>query len=32
LLKQLKKKRHGTHRPASLYAFSKRRPMVIEMI
>lgn len=32
LLKQLQKKRHGTHRPASLYAFSKRRPMVIEMI
>jgi 8-oxo-dGTP diphosphatase len=32
LLKQLKKKRHGTHRPAFLYAFSKRRPMVIEMI
>ncbi len=32
LLKQLRKKRHGTHRPASLYAFMKRRPMIIEMV
>lgn len=32
LLKDLKKKRHGTHRPASLYAFMKRRPMIIEML
>ena len=32
LLKQLRKKRHGTHRPAALYAFMKRRPMVIEML
>ncbi|MGH7774138.1 MAG: NUDIX hydrolase [Candidatus Binatia bacterium] len=32
LLKQLGKKRHGTHRPASLYAFNKRRPMIIEML
>lgn len=32
LLKQLTKKRHGTHRPASLYAFMKRRPMIIEMV
>ena len=32
LLKQLRKKRHGTHRPAALYAFMKRRPVVIEML
>ena len=32
LLKQLKKKRRGTHRPASLFAFMKRRPMIIEMV
>ncbi len=32
LLKQLRKKRRGTHRPAALYAFMKRRPMVIEML
>lgn len=32
LLQQLKTKRHGTHRPASLYAFRERRPMVIEML
>lgn len=32
LLKQLRKKRRGTHRPAALYAFMKRRPMVIEMV
>ena len=32
LLKQLRKKRLGTHRPASLYAFMKRRPMIIEML
>ncbi len=32
LLKQLKKKRHGTHRPAWLYAFMKKRPMIIEML
>lgn len=32
LLKQLKKKRRGTHRPASLYAFIRRRPMIIEMV
>ncbi|MFQ5853538.1 MAG: NUDIX domain-containing protein [Candidatus Binatia bacterium] len=32
LLKQLRKKRRGTHRPASLYAFMKRRPMIIEMV
>lgn len=32
LLKQLSKKRRGTHRPASLYAFLRRRPMIIEMV
>ncbi len=32
LLRQLGRKRHGTHRPASLYAFQKRRPMIIEMV
>ena len=32
LLKQLSKKRRGTHRPASLYAFRQRRPMIIEMV
>jgi len=32
LLTQLKKKRRGTHRPASLYAFNEKRPMVIEML
>lgn len=32
LLKQLPKKRRGTHRPAALYAFMKRRPMIIEML
>jgi 8-oxo-dGTP diphosphatase len=32
LLKQLKQKRRGTHRPASLYAFNEKRPMIIEML
>lgn len=32
LLKRLREKRRGTHRPAALYAFIKRRPMVIEMV
>lgn len=32
LLKRLKKTRRGTHRPAALYAFMKRRPMIIEML
>ncbi|SRR5713226_2696189 len=32
LLTQLKKKRIGTHRPASLYAFNEKRPMIIEMV
>ncbi len=32
LLKRLPKKRRGTHRPASLYAFMKRRQMIIEML
>jgi len=32
LLKQLPKKRRGTHRPAALYAFIKRRAMIIEMV
>jgi 8-oxo-dGTP diphosphatase len=32
LLKRLRKKRRGTHRPAALYAFIRRRPTVIEML
>lgn len=32
LLKQLRKKRRGTHRPAALYAFIRRRPMILEML
>jgi 8-oxo-dGTP diphosphatase len=32
LLKQLPKQRRGTHRPAALYAFKQKRPMVIEMV
>jgi 8-oxo-dGTP diphosphatase len=32
LLKKLPKKRRGTHRPASLYAFRQKRPMIIEMV
>jgi 8-oxo-dGTP diphosphatase len=32
LLKELPKKRRGTHRPAALYAFKQKRPMVIEMV
>lgn len=32
LLKRLRQKRRGTHRPAALYAFIRRRPMVIEMV
>ena len=32
LLKKLPKKRRGTHRPAALYAFRQRRPMIIEMV
>ncbi|MBI2987983.1 MAG: NUDIX hydrolase [Deltaproteobacteria bacterium] len=32
LLKRLRKKRRGTHRPAALYAFIKRRPMIMEML
>ncbi|HEX9446154.1 MAG TPA: NUDIX domain-containing protein [Candidatus Binatia bacterium] len=32
LLKKLPKKRRGTHRPAALYAFRQKRPMVIEMV
>ena len=32
LLKQLARKRRGTHRPATLYAFKQKRPMVIEMV
>jgi 8-oxo-dGTP diphosphatase len=32
LLKHLPKKRRGTHRPATLYAFKQKRPMVIEMV
>jgi 8-oxo-dGTP diphosphatase len=32
LLKKLPKKRRGTHRPAALYAFRQKRPMIIEMV
>lgn len=32
LLRQLSKKRRGTHRPASLYTFNERHPIVIEML
>ena len=32
LLKPLRKVRQGPHRPASLYAFKRRRPMVVEML
>jgi len=32
LLKPLPKMRKGAHRPALLYAFKKRRPMMIEML
>jgi len=32
LLKPLSKMRKGAHRPALLYAFKKRRPMMIEML
>lgn len=32
LLKRLRKQRRGTHRPAALYAFIRRRPMIIEMV
>jgi 8-oxo-dGTP diphosphatase len=32
LLKPLTKQRRGAHRPATLYAFSRRRPMMVEML
>lgn len=32
LLRSLRKVRVGAHRPAFLYAFKKRRPMIIEML
>ncbi len=32
LLTSLKKVRRGPHRPASLYAFKYRRPMIVEML
>lgn len=32
LLAPLKKVRRGAHRPASLYAFKHRRPMIVEML
>ena len=32
LLNPLRKLRRGAHRPASLYAFKKRRPMIVEML
>ena len=32
LLRQLRKQRRGAHRPAALYRFATRRPMVIEML
>lgn len=32
LLKPLTKQRRGAHRPATLYAFSRRQPMMVEMV
>jgi 8-oxo-dGTP diphosphatase len=32
LLSPLKRMKRGAHRPASLYAFKRRRPMVIEIL
>ena len=32
LLKPLQKARHGAHRPAALFAFTRRRPMNIEVL
>jgi uncharacterized protein YfdQ (DUF2303 family) len=31
-LEKLPKRRRGTHRSASLYAFRQKRPMIIEMV
>ena len=32
LLRQLRRQRRGAHRPAALYRFAQRRPMVVEML
>jgi 8-oxo-dGTP diphosphatase len=32
LLRQLRRQRRGPHRPAALYRFARRRPMVVEML
>jgi 8-oxo-dGTP diphosphatase len=32
LLRQLRTQRRGPHRPAALYRFSRRRPMMVEML
>jgi 8-oxo-dGTP diphosphatase len=32
LLRRLRSQRRGPHRPAALYAFTQRRPMVVEML
>jgi 8-oxo-dGTP diphosphatase len=32
LLRRLRSQRRGPHRPAALYAFARRRPMVVEML
>jgi 8-oxo-dGTP diphosphatase len=32
LLRQIRAQRRGPHRPAALYRFSQRRPMVVEML
>jgi 8-oxo-dGTP diphosphatase len=32
LLRQLSRQRRGAHRPAALYRFAQRRPMVVEML
>jgi 8-oxo-dGTP diphosphatase len=32
LLKPLRRERRGRHRPAQLYAFTRRQPMIIEML
>jgi len=32
LLRGLRKQRRGAHRPATLYAFTRRSPMAVEML
>jgi len=32
LLRELRRQRRGPHRPATLYRFTRRRPMVVEML